>query len=63
MNTNASVVERTEPMKIHTYHISFYTTGGFLKEVWVKAISKADAMSYVNKHYTVIEMYCVRFVD
>lgn len=49
--------------KNHTYHISFYTTGGFLKEVWVEASTKADAMAYVRKHYTVIEMYCVRFVD
>ena len=49
--------------KIHTYHIKFYTTGGFLKDVTVTASTKADAIAQVRKDYTVIEIYCVRFID
>ena len=56
--------ERTKIMKkIHRYHIRFYTTGGFLKDVTVEASTKADAITKVRKDYKVIEMYCIRFID
>ena len=49
--------------KIHRYHIKFYSTGGFLKDVTIEASSKSEAISKVHKDYKVIEMYCIRFID
>ena len=49
--------------KIHRYHIKFYTTGSFLKEVTVEASTKSEAIAKVRKDYVVIEMYCIRFID
>lgn len=49
--------------KVHRYHCRFYTTGGWLKSVSIEASSKAEAIAKVHKDYTVIEMYCIRFID
>lgn len=49
--------------KIHRYHIKFYSTGGFLKDVTVEASTKAEAMAKVRKDHVVIEMYSITFVD
>ena len=49
--------------KIHSYHIRFYTTGNFLKDVIVEASTVQEAILKVRKTHKVIEMYSVRFID
>lgn len=46
--------------KIYDWSVKFYTTGGFLKHVFLEASTKAEAIAKVRKEYKVIEMYSIR---
>lgn len=47
---------------MYWWHIRFYTTGGFLKDVTVNANNKAEAILKVRKAYKVIEIYGIKCI-
>lgn len=47
---------------MYWWHVRFYTTGGFLKEVIVNANNETEAILKVRKMYKVYEIYGIKWI-
>ena len=48
--------------KIHSYEVMYYSWGGWLERITVKASSKAEALQKTREQYKVISIYRVRYI-
>ena len=48
--------------KQHTYEVRYYTSGGWLKSMFVEAYDTNDAIKKVRSKEVIIEIYGVRKV-